>query len=59
VFGFAHPEHDHFSARIDGFLNQFNGAGEIFAKALPEPLELKNFYIQNTCGLFKVVHRTI
>jgi hypothetical protein len=29
------------------------------AQTVAEPLKLKNFYIQHTCGLFKVVHRSI
>ena len=57
--GFPDTENDNFPSGIDRFLNQLDRTGEIFAQTLPEPLELKNFYIQDTCSLFKVVHRTI
>ena len=52
-------DNNHFAPRIDRLLNQFNGPGEIFAQTFPQSLELKNFYIQHTSGLFKVVHRSI
>ena len=59
VSGFPNAENDNFPSGIDCFPDQFDRAGEIFAQSIAEPLELKNFDIQDTCGLFKVVHRTI
>ena len=59
VPGFSNADHDHFSPRVHSFPDQFDSTREIFAQPLPEPLELKNFYVQDTSGLFKVVHRTI
>src|SRR5205823_12776095 len=59
VSRFSHPEHDNFSARINRRFQQFDGVAETFAETLPQPLQLKNFYFEDACGLFKVVHRNI
>src|SRR5437016_4612600 len=48
-----------FAPCIGRLLDQFNGSGEILAETFPQSLELKNFYVQDTSGLFKVVHRSI
>ena len=57
--GFTDPDHNHFTPRIDHLLNQLNGSGKISAQTFPQSLELKNFYVQNTSGLFKVIHRSV
>src|ERR1700730_18105753 len=59
VSGFTYSHDNDLASRIDCFLDQFNGSGEIFAETFPQSLELKNFYVQDTFGLFKVVHRSI
>src|SRR5437773_1028858 len=56
VPGRSDAKNDNFHAGIDRLLDQFNGASKIFAQTFPEPFELKNFDIQDTCSLFKVVH---
>ena len=59
VPGFTYSHDNDLASRVDCFLDQFNGSGEIFAETFPQSLELKNFYVQNTSSLFKVVHRSI
>ena len=57
--GLTDSDYNDFAPRIDRLLDEFNGSREIFAQTLPQPLELKNFYVQDASGLFKVVHRSI
>ena len=57
--GLTDSDYNHLAPRVDCLLDELNSSGEIFAQTLPQSFELKNFYIQNTSGLFKVVHRSI
>ena len=59
VPGLADAHYHDFAARLDRLFDDFNRPGETFAQTFPQSLELKNFYVQDTFGLFKVVHRTI
>ncbi len=57
--GLADSDYNHLPPRVDRLPDQFNGSREIFVQTLPQPLELKNFYVQDAFGLFKVIHRSI
>ena len=52
VSGFPHTEDDHFSPSLDRCSDELDRASELLTEPLPQPLELGNFQIEHTCGLF-------
>ena len=53
------PENHHLSPGLDAFLDDLHRARKAFPQPLAQPLELKNFYIENTFRLFKILHAFI
>ena len=59
VAGFSDAEDDDLAARFDRFFDQIDRAGKLSSEPSAQPLELGNFQIKHTSGLFNVIHRSM
>ena len=56
VPGLTDAEHDHLTPRIHRIFDQADGARKVVAQPLAQSLQLDNFDVENTFGLFQIIH---
>src|SRR3954468_11015687 len=54
--GRSNPQYHGLASRVDCLLKKLDRTDKRCAWPLPQPLQLQNFHVEHTNGLFKVIH---